>query len=93
MLTRDERETVCIYEEATNTWSIDTSVRKHITKLLRIFSEDECSRIDRAEDGRIIGVLIEGAGHSQVGFRNKPKPIPEEQRKAAAERLAKARKG
>lgn len=93
MLSKDERETVCVYEEATDTWTIDTTVRKHITKLLRIFDENEIDVIERADDGRIIGLTISGAGKSQVSFRNKPKPMSEEQRRAAAERMQAARNG
>lgn len=31
----EERETVIIYDEKSNTWQFETSVRRHITKILK----------------------------------------------------------
>jgi len=37
----NEQETTCVYDYATNKWTIYSCVRKHITKLLRRFGEPE----------------------------------------------------
>ena len=89
----EERETLANYEEITDTWSIYSSVRKHITKLTKIFSEDDISKVTVNENGTITEIFIEGASFEQVSFRNKSKPrvMTDEQREEAAERLRKAR--
>lgn len=89
----EERETMTNYEEITDTWSIYSNVRKHITKLTKIFSEDEISKVTVNENGAITEIFIEGASFEQVSFRNKSKPrvMTDEQREEAAERLRKAR--
>lgn len=89
----EERETLTNYEEITDTWSIYSNVRKHITKLTKIFSEDEISKVTVNENGAITEIFIEGASFEQVSFRNKSKPrtMTDEQREEAAERLRKAR--
>lgn len=38
---RDEQETVCVYDSLTGRWTVYSTVRKHITKLLRRFGEPE----------------------------------------------------
>lgn len=90
-VTQEERETIATYDDINDTWSIYTNVRKHITKLLKIFTEEECTSIGKDSNGRIVEISIDGATHSQVSFRNKPKPMSEEQKAAMADRLQKAR--
>lgn len=37
----DEQETTCVYDYASEKWTVYSCVRKHITKLLRRFGEPE----------------------------------------------------
>lgn len=86
---KEERETIAVYEELTDTWSIYSNVRKHITKLTKIFGEDGFDRAGVDDDGRLMEVSKDGVEHGQVSFRNKKKPMSEEQRAKAAERMRK----
>lgn len=36
---REEMETVCVYEKETNTWNIYSTNRKHITKLMKQYKQ------------------------------------------------------
>lgn len=89
----EERETIANYDEMNNTWSIYTNVRKHITKLTKIYGEDGFDKVVKNENGTIVEAWVEDASFEQVSFRNKSKPrvMTDEQRKAAADRLSKAR--
>lgn len=88
MYPKEEREAVCVYEEETDTWSLYTCVRRHITRLQKIFGEEGFDKIDRDENGRIIAVQIDGVDPSHVSFRQKSKrkELSEEEREALAER-------
>lgn len=89
----EEQETVLVYEYETDTWSLYTCVRKHITRLMKVFSEEQFDKISRNEDGRIIAVQIDGVPEAHVLMRDVPKgrKMTEEQRLAQRERLRKAR--
>src|SRR5699024_11073159 len=88
MYPKEERETVCVYEEETDSWSLYTCVRRHIKRLQKIFGEEGDYKIDREGEGRIIAVQIDGVDPSQVSFRNKAKSkeLTEEQRKELSDR-------
>lgn len=86
---KEERETIAVYEEMTDTWSIYSNVRKHITKLTKIFGEDGFDKAGIDDDGRLMEVTKDDVDHGQVSFRNKKKPMSEEQRAKAAERMRK----
>jgi hypothetical protein len=82
---RDEQETTLVFDNSTGQWSVYSTVPKHIRKLSNL-----CELLTlEEEDGRPIavkGVLNE----KQVSMK-KERVMSEEQREAAAERLAKAR--
>lgn len=88
MYPKEERETVCVYEEETDSWRLYTCVRRHITRFQKIIGEEVFDRIERDGEGRIIAVEIAGVDPSQVSFRNKSKTkdMSEERRKELSDR-------
>jgi hypothetical protein len=82
---KDEQETVLNFDNSTGTWSVYSTVPKHIrklTKLTEVF-------VIESEDGRPIAVKG-NLSEKQVNMK-KERVMSEEQRKAAADRLMKAR--
>ena len=53
--TIDERETSLVFEESTGKWLCYTTVRKHITKVMKIV-KDEDIIFTEEEQGRIIAI-------------------------------------
>lgn len=88
-LSLEERETIPVYEEITDSWSVYSNVRKHITKLMKIFSEDEITKVTVNENGTVLEIWIDNASFEQVSFRSKSKPrnMTDEQRAALSERM------
>lgn len=89
MFEKSERETVLVFEEETGEWMVYSTIGKHIRKLSSL-----CDNLTvlESEDGRptaIKGTLKE----KQVSMNKEraKRPMTEEQRQKAAERLAKAR--
>jgi hypothetical protein len=82
---RDEQETTLVFDNSTGEWMVYSSVPKHIRKLSNLCDLKTLEE----ENGRPIavkGVLQE----KQVSMKQ-VRVMSEEQRKQAAERLAKAR--
>jgi len=82
---REEQETTLVFETSTGKWSVYSTVPKHIRKLSNLC---ELQTLEE-EDGQQIavkGVLDE----KQVSMK-KIRVLSDEQRKQAAERLAKVR--
>ncbi|MCM3763477.1 hypothetical protein [Neobacillus niacini] len=82
---REEQETCLVFDPVKGTWNVYSNVPKHIRKLSKI---TELFTIEE-EDGKPIcvkGVLTE----KQVGMRAE-RMMSDEQKRAAAERLAEAR--
>jgi hypothetical protein len=80
-----ERETTLQIDDESNVWVLETRQNKIKTKLSRI----GVTPVKEYPDGGAKYIL----DYEQVSFRQKSKPrnLSEEQRQAAAERLAKAR--
>lgn len=91
---REEQETVCVYDYELDSWSLYTCVRKHITRLTKIFSEDEIDRVFKDDSGRIVAIQIDDVDPSQVSFRNKSKKknLSDEEKREIADRMKKARR-
>jgi hypothetical protein len=82
---REEQETTLVFDNSTGQWNVYSTVPKHIRKLSNLCELN----ILEEEEGRPIavqGILSE----KQVSMK-KERVMTEEQREAAAERLAKAR--
>lgn len=88
-----ERETVCVFDETNDVWVVESSVRKHITKLLKMYGEENISNSLTDDNGRYIYVEFKNVDPSQVSFRSKSKPrvMTEEQKQQLADRLRKSR--
>lgn len=91
----DERETVLLYSEIDNAWTISTNVRKHITKLMK---RPEAYRVIREEKDEETGrtIYIEVLVDDLANVTLSPFPYPkvkrkmtEEEREAARERMRK----
>ena len=91
-LSRDERETVLIYNEAAGYWEIFTAVAKHIRKFDRL--KYECTRTEYYENGEVYGKFYKVLSNV-ISFRDptKKRKMTDEERKAAAERLRARHKG
>lgn len=94
----DERETVLLYSEIDNAWTISTNVRKHISKLMKRPETYKVIREEKDEEtGRTIYIEVLVDDLANVTLSPFPRPkvkreYTEEERKAASERLAKYRK-
>lgn len=95
--TRDERETVILYSELDNAWSISTNVRKHITKLQKRSDLYKVIREELDEEtGRTIyiEVLVDDLSKASISPFPRPKrkrEYTEEELQKLRERLAKSR--
>lgn len=89
----DERETVLLYSEIDNAWSISTNVRKHITKLMKRPETYKVIREEKDEEtGRTIYIEVLVDDLANVTLSPFPRPkvkreYTEEERKAAKERM------
>src|SRR5699024_3945903 len=68
----NEQETICNYDYLTDSWSIYTNVRKHITRLTKVIGEKRFDKISRNSEGRITEVTINGLDHANVRMRAIP---------------------
>lgn len=66
-LTREERETICITDDASKEWIVDTSSLSMINKLTK--AEWECVRKTYYSDGTISGATFK-APKRCISFRN-----------------------
>ena len=64
----EERETHCSYVAEEDKWIIDTTVGKHITKLMKIRNAD--ITIESVTESGTITAITAVVGGNQVGFRN-----------------------
>jgi len=91
----DERETVLLYSEIDNAWTISTNVRKHITKLMKRPETYKVIREEKDEEtGRTIYIEVLVDDLANVTLSPFPRPkvkreMTEEERKAASERMRK----
>lgn len=89
----DERETVLLYSEIDNAWTISTNVRKHITKLMKRPETYKVIREEKDEEtGRTIYIEVLVDDLANVTLSPFPRPkvkreMTEEERKAASERM------
>lgn len=91
----DERETIFLYSEIDNAWTISTNVRKHITKLMKRPEVYKVIREEKDEEtGRTISieVLVDDLANvtlSPFPYPKAKREMTEEERKAASERMRK----
>jgi hypothetical protein len=91
----DERETVLLYSEIDNAWTISTNVRKHISKLMKRPETYTVIREEKDEEtGRTIYIEVLVDDLANVTLSPFPRPkvkreMTEEERKAASERMRK----
>ena len=91
----DERETVLLYSEIDNAWTISTNVRKHITKLMKRPETYKVIREEKDEEtGRTIYIEVLVDDLANVTLSPFPRPkvkreMTEEEREAARERMRK----
>jgi len=89
----DERETIFLYSEIDNAWTISTNVRKHITKLMKRPEVYKVIREEKDEEtGRTISIEVLVDDLENVTLSPFPRPkvkreMTEEERKAASERM------
>lgn len=86
----EERETVICYDELENTWTFETSVRRHITKILK--TESAFEKVEKELDERNNCIYVRAMLTNLDDFsvspfvRNKVK-MTDEQKRKQAERL------
>ena len=80
----DERETIFLYSEIDNVWTISTNVRKHITKLMK---RPEVYKVIREEKDEETGRTISIEVLSPFPRPKVKREMTEEERKAASERM------
>lgn len=91
----DERETVLLYSEIDNAWTISTNVRKHITKLMKRPETYKVIREEKDEEtGRTIyiEVLVDDLANvtlSPFPYPKVKREMTEKEREAARERMRK----
>lgn len=66
MYFKEERETVILFSEQENSWSIQTNVRKHINKFLK--KEDYFECIEKEEDGKVISIVAKLSDLERFAF-------------------------
>lgn len=66
MYFKEERETVILFSEQENSWSIQTNVRKHINKFLK--KEDYFEWIEKEEDGKVISIVAKLSDLERFAF-------------------------
>ena len=93
-LSTDEQETILRYDPVDKKWYVDTSIQKHITKMLKQgwTVENEWRLGDK--NGQVVAMQF-SASEKAVSFRDlkslASRSMSEDRKAAMAERLAKAR--
>ena len=64
---KDEMETVILYDYLTDTWSIETNVQKHITILMKRYSNVEVVYVNK--EGNPTSVRVTGVKNA-ITFRS-----------------------
>lgn len=67
MYFKEERETVILFSEQENSWSIQTNVRKHINKFLKKEDYFECIEKEE-EDGKVISIVAKLSDLERFAF-------------------------
>ena len=80
----EEKETVALFDYADNVWRVYSNVPSHITKLTKISGEVKIETVSENGNPTSINAILD---KNQISFRNKSKPMSDEQRKAYAERF------
>lgn len=83
---REESETVCVYDSLLGQWIIESSVRRHITKLLKAYPQTEI--VEQYSNGTPVFVRVV-LDDDLITFRQ---PVSQE-RKEQMSKLAKERFG
>lgn len=83
---REESETVCVYDALLGQWVIESSVRRHVTKLMKQYPEAEV--VEQYSNGTPVFIRVV-LNEDLVSFR---KPVSQERRAQMAE-VAKERFG
>ena len=89
-LSKDERETILLFNEADDYWEIFTAVAKHMRKFDKL--KYECTHTEYYENGEIYGKYYK-IPKSAVAFRDymRKREYSEEFKQAARDRLKAAR--
>lgn len=89
-LTKEERETACVYNEADGYWTIYSAVQSHIRKFDKL--NYPVTDIDYYPDGEIAGKFYQ-VPKNAISFKDptKKRNISEEQKQALRERALAAR--
>ena len=83
--TKDERETILIYDELLDQWHVYTDVRKHVKKYEKYLDESKQYRKGYSTKGVLS--MLDGCIKGGNVSINKKRTMTEEQRKQASERL------
>ena len=84
---REERETILIYEEETNQWHIYSDIPKHARKYEKYIDESKNHRKGYSVNGGQLA-MIDGYVAGNVGIRKK---MSDKERKVISERMKKLR--
>jgi hypothetical protein len=89
-LTKEERETACVYNEADGYWTIYSAVQPHIRKFDKL--NYSVTNIDYYPDGEVAGKFYQ-VPKNAISFKDptKKRNISEEQKQALRERALAAR--
>jgi hypothetical protein len=89
-LTKEERETACVYNEADGYWTIYSAVQSHIRKFDKL--NYPITDIDYYPDGEVAGKFYQ-VPKNAISFKDptKKRNISEEQKQALRERVLAAR--
>lgn len=89
-LTKEERETACVYNEADGYWTIYSAVQSHIRKFDKL--NYPITDIDYYPDGEVAGKFYQ-VPKNAISFKDptKKRHISEEQKQALRERALAAR--
>lgn len=91
-VSREEQETLALFDPTINKWRVYSCYSPHITQWLKKYGEDKFEK--EYEEGRESPVVIRGLlDEKQISFRkgNKKMELTEEQRKKRAEAIKVAR--
>lgn len=67
--TKEEMETVLLYDYITDTWSVHTNVPRHISRLFKVVDEDKIEVLSVTKNGKPNQIQAKGL-KKLVGFRN-----------------------
>lgn len=90
MATRDETETSVVYDLTARVYRVWTNYGPHRRKFLAMVEEGRAELV--VDDGEVLSILVPDSEYDlRRGFKTKRAPMSDEQRAAAAKRLAEGR--